>query len=147
MKSIAKNRKAFHEYFIEQKFEAGIALKGSEVKSLRLGHGSIMEAYAFVKNGEVFMVGAYIPLLKHASYMNHSERRERKLLLNKSEIKKLDIATRQKGFTLIPLELYFNKENKVKVELALAVGKALHDKRQVSKEHEAKRDMERALKK
>lgn len=145
-KTITKNKKAFHNYTIEEKFEAGIVLKGSEVKSLRHSHGSISEAYAFVKDGQARLVGAYIPLLKQASYMNHSETRERALLLKKNEIKKLSVATRQKGYTLIPLELYFNKKNMVKVMLGLAKGKQLFDKRESSKKSDAKRDIERALK-
>ena len=145
-KIISKNKKAFFNYSIEEKIEAGVVLKGSEVKSLRLSHGSISEGYAFVKDGQVRLVGAYIPLFKQASYMNHSETRERALLLKKNEIKKLAIATRQKGYTLIPLELYFNKKNIVKVLLGLAKGKVLYDKRESAKKSDAKRDIERALK-
>ena len=146
MKSISKNKKAFFEYYIEAKYEAGVALKGSEVKSLRLGHGSIVDAYALIRDGEAYLVGAYIPGLKEASYLNHNERRDRKLLLRKQEIKRLEVASRQKGYTLVPLEIYFNDKNIAKIEIAVAIGKALHDKRDVSKKNEAKRDMERALK-
>jgi SsrA-binding protein len=146
MKSVTKNKKAYHEYRIEEKYEAGISLKGSEVKSLRLGHGSIAEAYAMVREGQAWLINSYIPALKHASYMNHAERRERRLLLNRNEIDRLDKSTRQKGYTLVPLELYFNDKNILKVELGLARGKAMHDKRDAEKEKEAKREAERALK-
>jgi SsrA-binding protein len=145
MKSIAKNKKAFHEYYIEHRYEAGIILQGSEVKSLRMANASLQEAYAMVRKGEVWLVGLHIPKVAHASYMNHSERRERKLLLNSSEIKKLDEATRQKGYTLVPLDLYFNDDNRVKVEIGVAKGKAGHDKRDSAKEAEAKRDIARAM--
>ena len=144
-KSIAKNRKASHEYTIEEKLEAGIALQGSEVKALRMASANIADAYAMVREGQAWLVNFYIPLLKHASYMNHAERRDRRLLLNRNEIKKLDESTRQKGYTLIPLEIYFNDNNIVKVELALAKGKAHHDKRDAAKEADAKRDIARAL--
>ena len=145
MKSISKNRKAFHEYYVEEKWEAGIVLRGSEVKCLRMGHGSLQESYAMVRNNEAWIVNMYIPHLKQASYMNHGERRERKLLLNKNEIKRLDVATRQKGYTLVPLEIYFNDNNIIKIEVALAKGKANHDKRDATKQKDAKREMDRAV--
>lgn len=144
-KSIAKNKKAFHDYHIEEKYEAGIALMGSEVKSLRLGHGSLVDGYAIIDNGNCILINFMIPKIAHASYMNHSERRQRRLLLHKSEIRKLEIATRQKGYTLVPLEVYFNEDNRVKVRLGLGKGKASHDKRQSAKEADAKRDIQRAL--
>jgi SsrA-binding protein len=146
MKSISKNRKAFHDYFIEEKIEAGIALKGSEVKVLREGHGSIAEGYAMIREGQALLMNCYIPLLKHASYMNHGERRDRVLLLKRREIEKLDTATRQKGYTLVPLELYFDDHNRVKVELGLARGKATHDKRDTEKTKSMQKDIQRALK-
>lgn len=145
MKSISKNRKAWHDYYIEEKVEAGLVLRGSEVKVLRLGHGSIVEGYAMVRNQEAWLVNAYIPSLKHASFLNHGERRERKLLLNQREIQKLDEATRQKGYTLIPLEIYFNDNNIVKVELGLAKGKAHHDKRDAEKQKDARREIRKAM--
>jgi len=146
MKSISKNRKAFFEYTIEEKIEAGICLKGSEVKVLRLGHGSIIESYAMVREKQAWLINMYIPALKNASYLNHSERREKKLLLNKKEIDKLDAATRQKGYTLIPLEIYFDDNNRVKIELGVGKGKANHDKRDSQKEKEVKRELQRAMK-
>lgn len=144
-KSIAKNKKAFHDYHIEEKYEAGIALVGSEVKSLRLGHGSLVDGYAIIENGNCILINFMIPKIAHASYMNHAERRQRRLLLHKSEIRKLEIATRQKGYTLVPLEVYFNEDNRVKVRLGLGKGKASHDKRQSAKEADAKRDIQRAI--
>ena len=146
MKSITKNRKAFHEYFIEEKIEAGLSLKGSEVKVLRMGRGSIAEGYALIRNNQAWLLNVYIPILPQASYTNHAERRDRKLLLKKNEIKRLDIATRQKGYTLIPLELYFDKKNRIKLLLGLARGKARHDKRSSLKEKELLREAKKALK-
>jgi SsrA-binding protein len=147
MKSISKNRKAWHDYTIEEKIEAGVCLKGSEVKVLREGHGSIIESYASIKEKEAWLINMYIPTLKEASYMNHSERRDKKLLLNKREINKLETASRQKGYTLIPLELYFDDNNRVKVQLGIAKGKANHDKRDAEKEKDAKREIQKAMKK
>lgn len=145
MKSIARNKRAFHDYSVEDKIEAGIVLTGSEVKSLRAGHASLAEGYAMIRNGEAILVGMVIPALKQASYFNHSERRERRLLLHREEIARLDKATRQKGYTLMPLEIYFDDNGRVKIELGLAKGKAVHDKRESSKERDAKREMERAI--
>nr|BFD30443.1 SsrA-binding protein SmpB [Pigmentibacter ruber] len=145
MKSISKNRKAWHDYYIEEKYEAGLSLKGSEVKVLRGGHGSVVEGYAMIREGQAWLVNTYIPTLKNASYLNHAERRDRRLLLKRKEIEKLDIATRQKGYTLIPLELYFDDNNRVKLELGLAKGKANHDKRDTEKDKDAKREAQRAL--
>jgi len=146
MKSITKNRKAFHNYFIEEKYEAGLSLMGSEVKTLRMGRGSIAEGYAIIRDGQAWLINASIPTLAHASYMNHSERRDRKLLLHLKEIKQLDVATRQKGYTLVPLELYFNKENKIKISIGLGRGKAQHDKRASIKEKDMLREAKKAMK-
>jgi SsrA-binding protein len=145
LKTISKNRKALHEYKVEEKVEAGIALQGSEVKALRLANTNLADSYAISRNGEMWLLGLSIPLLKHASYMNHTERRDRKLLLSKREIKHFDEATRQKGYTLIPLEMYFNDAQKVKIELALCKGKAQHDKRESGKIADANRDIQRAV--
>lgn len=145
MKSISKNKKAYHEFFIEEKIEAGISLTGSEVKSLRLGHANVSDGYAMVRNGQAWLVNMSIPALKEASYLNHAERRERRLLLHRREIDKLDTATRQKGYTLVPLEVYFNDDNRVKLLLGLARGKAKHDKRESAKQSDAKREMARAV--
>ncbi len=145
-KSIAKNKKAYHDYRIEEKIEAGILLKGSEVKALRLGHGSISESYAMVRDRQAWLIHMFIPALKHASYMNHSEKRDKKLLLNRHEIDKFDTATRQRGYTIVPLEIYFDDNNRVKVELGLARGKAEHDKREAQKEKDAKKEIDKAKK-
>jgi SsrA-binding protein len=145
MKTIAKNKKAYHEYFIEEKVEAGIALRGSEVKSLRLGHASLGEGYALIRDGKASLVNFLIPQLKQASYLNHNERRDKALLLKANEIARLDQATRQRGYTLVPLEVYFNERNIVKVLLGLAKGKAQHDKRESKKEQDAKREIDRAV--
>lgn len=146
MKSIAKNRKAYHEYYIEEKLEAGIALQGSEVKSLRMSQANIADAYAMIRDGQAWLINLSISLLKHASYMNHTERRDRRILMKRREIDKLDDATRMKGYTLIPLEIYFNDRGMVKLELGLAKGKAMHDKRHVQKEKDEKREAQRAMK-
>ena len=138
LKIISKNRKARFNYFFKEFFEAGIVLKGSEVKSLREGKANISESYAFDENGEIFLVNSHIPSYKESSYNDHDPNRKRKLLLNKSEINKLIGKINREGFTLIPTSLYF-KKGKVKVEIAVAKGKRQYDKRQVKK----KRDWER----
>ncbi len=137
-KNIVTNRKAQHEYFIHHTFEAGIVLVGTEVKSLRQNKVSLVDSYAMVKNGEVWLVNSNINVYDQGSYNNHNPLRERKLLLNKSEIRKLTKAVSEKGYTLIPLRMYF-KNGKVKVEIAIASGKKKYDKR----EDIAKRDMQR----
>ena len=138
--AIATNRRARHDYEIEQTYEAGIQLVGSEVKSLRDGKASLQDSYATVRNGEVFVYGVHIPEYPQASIQNHEPTRIRKLLLHSHEIGKIQTKTAQQGYTLVPLKLYF-KGNKVKVELALARGRARHDKRQAIAEREAKREM------
>lgn len=146
-KSISKNRKARHDYEIEETLETGICLKGSEIKALRDGRGSISESYAVIKDDEAWLLNMYIPALKEASYHNHVERRDRKLLLHKKEIEKWEVASRQKGYTLIPLELYFNKRNYVKLRLALGRGKTKYDKRESEKEKDMKKEAQRATRK
>jgi len=140
-KLIAQNKKAWHEYFIEETFEAGIALTGTEVKSLRLGKGSINEAYAEVKDAEVWIVQMHISPYEMGSFSNQDPIRRRKLLLHKREISKLIGYTTQKGYTLIPLKVYLNPRGLMKVEVAVAKGKKLHDKR----DSIAKRDNDREL--
>jgi len=137
-----KNRKARHEYHVEETFEAGLVLKGTEVKSLRDGNASLKEAFAYLKDGEVWLKGMYIKPYKHASYENHDERRERKLLLNKREIADMDKAINKQGYTLAPLKLYF-KKGYAKVLIGIAKGKQQHDKRQDIKERDVKRELER----
>jgi SsrA-binding protein len=146
IKIVCQNKKARHDYFIEETFEAGICLQGSEVKSLRLGKANLRDCYARVHGGEIFLVGAHITPYKQADTFAHVDpTRTRKLLLHKREIDKLIGLIQQKGYTLIATKIYF-KNGKVKVELGLGKGKKLHDKRETLKRQEAKRDMDRAIK-
>ncbi len=145
-KVIAQNRKARHEYFIEDSFEAGIMLQGSEVKSVRAGNVNLIDAFAEQKGGEVFMMGAYIAEYKGANQFNHHPKRPRKLLLHKSEIQKLFGKLKIKGYTLVPLSIYINEKNIIKLELGIAKGKKQHDKRATQKERDWKRQKERILK-
>ena len=144
-KIVAENRRARYEYFIETVYEAGIALTGTEVKSLRFGEGSIAEAYAEVKDGQVWLVNANVPEFSHGNRFNHEPKRPRKLLLHEREIKKLHGAVARDGMTLIPLSIFFNTRGRAKVELALAKGKKLHDKREVTKDRDWKRDQQRIM--
>ena len=144
-KTIVSNRRAFHEYHVEERFEAGLVLAGSEVKSLREGHVSLGEAYATVRDGEVWLVGASIEPYKQASRTNHERTRDRKLLLHRREITKIRQRTDEKGYTLVPLRLYF-KDGRVKLEVGLGRGKNVADKRQSMASRDAKREIERALK-
>jgi len=144
-KNITSNRKAFHEYFITQKIEAGISLLGTEVKALRTGKANLVDAYATINKGEVWLVNAHIGFYDHGNINNHKPLRKRKLLLKKSEIKKLTVKLNQKGFTFIPLRLYFSN-GKVKVELGLAHGKKEYDKRDAIAKRDAQRDLDRRVK-
>jgi SsrA-binding protein len=145
VKTVAENRRARYEYFLEDSFEAGIALTGTEVKSLRFGEGSIAEAYAEVKGEEAWLVNANIPEFSHGNRFNHEPKRPRKLLLHAREIDKLRAGVERNGMTLIPLSIYFNPRGRAKVELALARGKKLHDKRATEKERDWKREAARVL--
>ncbi len=129
-KVVATNRKAYHDYFIDEKFEAGIVLKGTEVKSLRDRRVNLQDSYADVKEGEVFLHHCHISPYSHGNMMNHDPIRTRKLLLHRKEINKLLGKTQQKGLTLIPLRIYFSERGQVKVELGLAKGKKQHDRRE-----------------
>ncbi len=140
IKLIAKNKKAFHDYFIEERIECGLELKGTEVKSLRQGKASIKEAYADIKNGEAFIYQMNIPAYSFGNIFNEDPLRPRKLLLHKKEIRHLYEKKSRAGYTLVPLSLYF-KNGKVKLELALAKGKKLYDKRHALKEKDAKKRM------
>lgn len=142
-KLIAQNRKARHDYHIEQVFEAGIVLQGTEVKSLRAGRATIGDGYGMVRDGEVWLYGVHIPEYLPGTWTNHEPRRPRKLLLRKDEIAKLIGKTKEGGLTLVPLSLYF-KDGYAKVELALARGRRAQDKRQAIAERDAKREMQRA---
>jgi SsrA-binding protein len=145
VKTVAENRRARFEYFLEDFFEAGIALTGTEVKSLRFGEGSIAESYAEVKGGEVWLVNANVPEFSHGNRHNHEPKRPRKLLLHEREINKMRNGVARDGMTLIPLSIYFNSRGRAKVELALAKGKKLHDKRETIKDRDWKRDQQRLL--
>lgn len=140
-----KNRKARHEYHVEETFEAGLVLKGTEVKSLRDGKASLSEAFAYIKDEEVWLRDMYIKPYKHASYQNHNDRRERKLLLKKREIAEMEKAVTKKGYTLVPLKLYF-KKGYAKVLIGIAKGKQKHDKREDIKERDMEREIDRKYK-
>ena len=144
-KIVADNRKARHLYFIESTLEAGLALAGSEVKSLRTGKANIAESYAMAKDGEIFLVNAYIPEYLMANRFNHEPRRTRKLLVHKSEARRLAAAVQREGMTLVPLKLYFNPRGTAKIELGVAKGKKLHDKRETAKTRDWARDKARLL--
>ena len=145
IKIIAVNRKARHEYFIEDEYEAGLVLKGTEVKSLRLGKVNLKDSYANIKDGEVFVYQIHIGPYPFAYYNNHDPLRPRKLLLHKHEIKRLYGKVNEKGHSLIPLKIYF-KKGKAKLTLALAKGKRKYDKREAIKRRDEQRDMEREIK-
>lgn len=144
MKPIATNRKAFHDYFIEETYEAGLVLVGPEVKSLRAGRANLKDSYAVVKGNEVFVVGMHISPYEAGNIHNVDPLRTRKLLLNKREIRTLIGKTQQSGYTLVPTRLYF-KGSRAKLELGLAKGKKLHDKRRAMAERDARREVDRAL--
>ena len=146
LKIISNNRKARFNYFFSEFFEAGIALKGSEVKSLRDGKANISESYAIDEQGEIFLVNSHIPSYKESSYNNHDPKRNRKLLLNKREINKLIGKVNREGYTLIPTKLYF-KKGRAKIEIAVAKGKKQHDKRQLKKKRDWNREKARFFRK
>jgi SsrA-binding protein len=144
IKLICRNKRAFHEYLITDRLECGIVLTGTEVKSLREGSSSLEDAYAKIDDGEVWLIGSDIPEYSMAHRMNHKPKRPRKLLLHRNEIAKFAGKASERGFTLVPLRMYF-KNGKAKVELAVARGKQLHDKREAMKKADAQRDMRRAM--
>ena len=144
-KLVAGNKKAFHEYFIEEKYEAGISLAGTEVKSLRMGKCSIKEAFIRLRNGEVYVYNMHISPYEKGNIFNKDPIRERKLLLHRHEIRKIEGQIAQKGYTMVPLNVYF-KGSLVKVEVGLAKGKKLYDKRNSMKERDVKREIDRAMK-
>jgi SsrA-binding protein len=143
--AVTTNRKAYHDYFIEETIEAGMALQGTEVKSLRLGLANLTDSYAIVKKDEVFLFNAQISPYPHGNIMNHEPLRTRKLLLHREEIRKLVGKITQKGYTLIPLKIYFVR-GKAKVLIGLAKGKKAFDKRETIKEKESKRELDRIVK-
>jgi SsrA-binding protein len=142
-KFIAQNKKARYDYHIDDTWEAGLVLMGTEVKSLRMGRASLVDGYAQVRDGELWLMNVHIPEYLQGTWTNHSARRSRKLLLHKREIQRIIEKTRESGLTLIPLSLYFN-DGRAKVEIGLARGKKSHDKRQAIAEREGKREMARA---
>ncbi|MXO64360.1 SsrA-binding protein SmpB [Altericroceibacterium endophyticum] len=144
-KTVAENRRARFDYHIDDTFEAGIALTGTEVKSLRFGEGSIAESYAEIRKGEAWLINANVPEFSHGNRFNHEPKRPRKLLLHEREINRLHGAVERKGMTLVPLSVYFNSKGRAKVELALAKGKQAHDKRATMKDRDWKRDQARIL--
>jgi SsrA-binding protein len=145
-KIVCQNPSAHRDYFLEEKYEAGIELQGSEVKSLRDGKASVKESFGMIQDGEVFLINSYIAPYESANIFNHDPRRSRKLLLHKREINRLIGKTQIRGYTLIPVKVYF-KNGRAKVELALAKGKKSFDKREDIKKREADREVEKALKK
>ena len=142
---VAENRKARHTYFIDDTVEAGLMLQGTEVKSLRAGQASITDAYAEAKDGQLYLVNAYIPEYTQASHFNHESRRPRKLLMRKREIEKLAGLIQRAGVTVVPLKIYFNARGIAKVELGLARGKKQHDKRQTEKDRDWGRQKARLM--
>lgn len=144
-KIVGRNKKAFHEYHIEDTFEAGMVLSGAEVKSLRAGKINLRDGYAQIKNGEVFLCNVHISPYSYATHLSQDPLRMRKVLLHHREIRKLIGKVQEKGIALIPLKVYFIENGKAKVELALARGKKLHDKRASLKEKDSRRDMERSM--
>lgn len=143
-KLIAQNKRARHDFFIEDTYEAGLVLTGTEVKSLRAGKANLTDGYASVEGGEVWLINVYIPEYSQGTWTNHAARRTRKLLLNRKEIGKLDVTLKEKGLTLIPLSMYF-KDGRAKIEIGVARGKKDYDKRQTLMEKQANREMARAM--
>ncbi|MGB8385565.1 MAG: SsrA-binding protein SmpB [Dermatophilaceae bacterium] len=143
-KVVASNRKARHDYHIEDTFEAGIALQGTEVKALRAGRCSLVDGYAQFSGDELWLEGVHIPEYTQGTWTNHAPRRRRKLLLHREQLRKLASKTRESGRTIVPLALYF-KDGRAKVEIALATGKRSYDKRQALRERQDRRDAERAM--
>jgi len=144
-KIVCTNRKATHDYYIEEKYEAGLVLCGTEVKSLRQGRANLKDSYAAIKEGEVYLYNCHISPYSGGNRFNHEPRRTRKLLLHKAQIRKLVGRTVERGYTLVPLRIYF-KDGRAKLELALARGKKLYDKRRALKEREVKREIQRVIK-
>jgi SsrA-binding protein len=144
IKLIAQNKKAYHDYFIEETLEAGIALTGTEVKSLRAGRANLRDSYAAVEKGELFLIGVHISPYEQGNIFNHDPLRKRKLLVHSHEIRRLFGKVQATGYTLVPTKMYF-KEGRAKVEIGLAKGKALYDKRETIAKKEAERDIQRAF--
>lgn len=146
VRTLAENRKARYDYHIEEKYEAGLALLGSEVKSIREGRANLRDSFARIKGGELFLENVHIAPYSHGGVFNHEPLRERKILMHREEIRRLEGKVNEKGYTIIPLRLYLSDRGKIKVELGLARGKARADRRRDIMEREARRDMERMMK-
>lgn len=145
VKTVAENRRARFEYYIEDVVEAGLVLTGTEVKSLRIGQASIAESFADVKDGQMWLINATIQEFSHGNIFNHEPKRPRKLLLHGRQIEKMESAVARQGMTIVPLSIYFNGSGRAKIEIALGKGKKLHDKRETSKERDWQRDKARLL--
>lgn len=141
-----KNRAAYFEYYIDDKYTAGVMLTGTEVKSLREGKASFNDSYCIIQKGELFIRSLHISEYKHGTINNHDPVRERKLLLNKRELKKLESKIKEKGYTIVPLRLFLNENNLVKLDIGLAKGKKLHDKRETIRQRDTDREIKRYLK-
>ena len=141
-----KNRSAYHEYFIDTKYEAGMVLLGTEVKSIRAGKVSFNDSYCLIHKGEIWIKSLHIAEYSHGNVNNHDPVRDRKLLLQKREISKIESKLKEKGYTLVPLRMFINEKNLVKIEIGLARGKKLHDKRESIKQKDVEREMKRFLK-
>lgn len=141
-----RNRQAYHEYFIDAKYEAGMVLLGTEVKSLRAGRASFNDSYCLIHKGEIWIKSLHIAEYSHGTVNNHDPLRDRKLLLEKREIKKIEAKLKEKGYTLVPLRIFFNDKNLAKIEIGLARGKKLYDKRESIKQKDVEREMKRYLK-
>lgn len=141
-----RNRSAYHEYFIDAKYEAGLVLLGTEVKSIRSGKVSFNDSYCLIHDGELWVKSLHIAEYSHGNLNNHDPVRDRKLLLQKKEIRKIESKLKEKGYTIIPLRLFFNDKNLVKIEIGLAKGKKLHDKRESIKQKDVEREMKRYVK-
>lgn len=146
LKVVAQNKKAYHDYFIEDTYEAGIELKGTEIKSIRKGSANLRDSYIRIKDGEAYVEGMHIAPYEQGNIFNHDPLRTRKLLLHRKEIVKLQKEIQEAGMTLVPTKLYFGNGSKLKIEVGVAKGKKLYDKRQDLKAKDAKRDIEKALK-
>ena len=144
IKIIAQNKKAYHEYFVEETYECGLALKGTEVKSMRQGRVNLKESFCMIRSGEIFAEGMHINPYEQGSFSNTDPLRPKKLLMHKAEIRKLGAQVARQGYTLIPLKVYL-KDGRMKLELGLCRGKHLHDKRDSAAERDAKREMDRAV--
>jgi SsrA-binding protein len=141
-----RNRSAYHEFFIDAKYEAGMVLLGTEVKSIRAGKASFNDSYCLIHKGEAWIKSLHIAEYSHGNINNHEALRDRKLLLKKKEIKRIESKLKEKGYTLIPLRIYFNEKGLIKTEIGLAKGKKLHDKRDTLRQKDAEREMKRQLK-